>query len=77
MTSEWLREQIDKLERELINADVLVIETSHAFRKAEIAYTEAKEAAKTIAGCIRGLKEELDYTSKRELEVWNESLIKF
>jgi hypothetical protein len=66
MTKEWITEQIGKLERELIEADLRVASASEALNKAGEEHRSAHEAAETLAGCIRGLKDELEFVTAGE-----------
>jgi chromosome segregation ATPase len=56
---EWLESEIGKLERELPEAKARLADAGYALARAKAKYKAAKEAAESVAGCIRSIKYDL------------------
>jgi DNA repair exonuclease SbcCD ATPase subunit len=61
ITKEWLEEQIEKLERELKEAESREAGARMWFGRAEAEYNAAMESVETTAGVLEGLKVELAF----------------
>ena len=66
LSKEWLEEQVIKLSDGLDGAMRLTEASGAALNRAMREHEEAVETAKTILGCIRGLREELDRVERGE-----------
>ena len=65
ITKEWLLEEIRKLTFELGEANIRMQKAKGHLSDAEKRYSESKESVKALAGCIQGLKDELEYMESR------------
>jgi hypothetical protein len=75
ITREWLEEEIEKLNKELINAEERRVKAAFRLHDVQREYNAAADAVNNLNGCIQGLRDELRFLEPEKRAYENSGML--